>query len=67
MSTFLLLDEALAQLINSIFQPNIGLRVFHLHGNGQPKSEGDDFVQDPAPPRQGVPAGISYLPEVDFA
>ena len=44
----------------------VGHKGFPLHGNGQPESEGDDFVQDPAPLGQGVPSGTFGLPEVQF-
>ena len=57
----------IVQFTSSIFQPNICQIEFRLPGNGQPKSAGDDFVQDLAPPGQGVPSGtLLDLPEVHF-
>ena len=51
----------LTLFISSTFQPNIGQKELPLPGNGQPKSAGDDFVQDLASPGQGVPSGVNYL------
>ena len=52
----------LTLFISSTFQPNIGQKELPLPGNGQPKSAGDDFVQDLAPPGQGVPSGTYIRP-----